>query len=197
MNYANAAVRHKHTAHKAIAHSTFWFNVRHKCISSDCSMLLHSPLDRMPHTETNTLHISMWCWWAYKIFHNRSQQVNFKVNCRSHIIRHVLEFSGVLVQLLHHCDMCWNSVGYWSNCSITVTCAGIQWGTGPTAPSLWHVPEFSGVLVQLLHHCDMHWNSVGYWSNCSITVTCAGIQWDTGLTAPSLWHVPEFSEVLV
>jgi len=53
--------------------------------------------------------------------------------------------------------MCRNSVRYWSNCSITVTCAGIQWGTGPTAPSLWHVPEFSEALVQLLHHCVQFW----------------------------------------
>jgi len=41
------------SSHKAnpVAHSTFWFNFRHARISSDCSMLLRQPLDRMLHTE--------------------------------------------------------------------------------------------------------------------------------------------------
>jgi len=99
------------SSHKAnqLAHTNF---LRHVHISSDCCMLLRRPLYTECSTQKkNTLHVSLWCWCAYKILPNRSQPaVNSRLLfpewggiCRSHISRRVLDFiSEVLIQLLNH-----------------------------------------------------------------------------------------------
>jgi len=100
LNCSNAAVTLL-SAHKAnpVALSTFWFNFRHARISSACS-LLHATASAT--TQKNTLHVSLWCWCAYKILRNRSLFPEWGGICRSHISRRVLDFSEVLIQLLNH-----------------------------------------------------------------------------------------------
>ena len=94
-----------------VAHRALSDSISDAHISSDCGMLLRRPIHRMHHTgRKNTLHVSLWCWCAYKILRNKSQPaVNSRLLfpewggiCRSHISRRVLDFSEVLIQLLNH-----------------------------------------------------------------------------------------------
>ena len=99
------------SSHKAnpVAHSTFWFNFRHAHISSDCSMLLRQPLDRMLYTEKYAPCKPVMLVRIQNPLQQEQQAVNSRLLfpqwggiCRSHISRRVLDFSEVLIQQLNH-----------------------------------------------------------------------------------------------
>ena len=108
LNCSNAAVRRKHTAHKANPIHTALSDISDMCnFCAYFKWLLYSTASAT--TQKNTPHVSLWCWCAYKILRNSCQQVNFQ---SSQLL--FPEWGGICRS--HMTNMCWTSVRYWSSC---------------------------------------------------------------------------------
>ena len=111
---SNAAVRHKHTAQFSQSKPTS----THKLSETRAHFkwLLYATasatITQNAAHRKNTLHVSLWCWCAYKILHNRSQPA---VN--SWLL--FPEWGGICRNHISRCDVCWTSVRYWSSCWTT------------------------------------------------------------------------------